>query len=353
MRPDFSKLRHFWLLWALYSLVVAILLFAIFELGIFALSRQPQWLRSWGPKRALRSVYLQRREVIQASAQCARWDEELSYTLRPGQCRFSNVEFSTEYRINQTGLRDDRSSLVGPQVIVLGDSHAMGWGVEQEETFAQLLERSTDLRVLNAAISSYGTAREMLMLRRLDTSQLRLLVVQYGQNDFHENGSFLGTDGESKRQPPKRFKRSVDQHLKNRRYRLGQYLLSCLRLEDRPVSLLPAPHRDGEEAKRFLDVLLGATALPPKVPVLVFEINGYARNDRGFGNALRRLLAERQIERQIEVMNVADFLTTEHYHVLDDHLAAAGHRQLATAIEGRLGSLLASADSEPGGQQPD
>ena len=54
---------------------------------------------------------------------------------------------------------------------MLGDSHAMGWGVEQEEALPQVLARKSGRKVLNAAVSSYGTVREMLMLDRLDTSR--------------------------------------------------------------------------------------------------------------------------------------------------------------------------------------
>jgi len=41
------------------------------------------------------------------------------------------VEFTNEVRVNHLGVRDDEASLVAPDVIVIGDSHAMGWGVDQ------------------------------------------------------------------------------------------------------------------------------------------------------------------------------------------------------------------------------
>lgn len=329
-----------WLPWTLYSLVVALAFLGIFEFGLLALSHKPQWIGAWGPRDALRSVYMQRRSVIQSEPDCAHWDAELSYILRPGTCTFDNLEFTTEYRINSAGLRDDEASLDGPEVIVVGDSHAMGWGVEQEQNFAALLEDSTGLKVLNAAISSYGTARELALLGRLDTSRLRLLIVQYGQNDFAENEAYLGSGRQFEQRPPQRFQTAVADHRANRRYRPGMYLASWLRSGQEPVGMTPAPKRDRREATNFLDVLIGNPALPPGVPVLVFEINGYARNDDGFSRALEQLLATRQLDRRIEVLKVADLLGPGDYFVLDDHLASAGHRRLASAIEAHLAGLL-------------
>ena len=53
-------------------------------------------------------------KMAQYLPECARYDEDLSYTLRPGTCRFKNREFDVELRINSAGLRDDESSLARP-----------------------------------------------------------------------------------------------------------------------------------------------------------------------------------------------------------------------------------------------
>ena len=93
--------------------------------------------------------------------------------------------------MNSLGVRDDEASLASPRIIVAGDSYAMGWGVDQEKTFAQLLEKETGTRVLNAGISSYGTAREMALLKRVDLSRLAFLIIQYSDNDYIENKGFV------------------------------------------------------------------------------------------------------------------------------------------------------------------
>ena len=130
------------------------------------------------------------RSIIQFEPACSQYDPELTYVLKPGQCTFENLEFRTELQINRLGLRDDDAALEAPEVVVLGDSYAMGWGVNQDETFSQVLARSTGQKVLNAGVSSYGTVREKRLLKRLDTSRMKTLVVQYNSTDAVENWVF-------------------------------------------------------------------------------------------------------------------------------------------------------------------
>ena len=85
----------------------------------------------------------QDRKMMQYLADCARYDNELAYTLKPGSCQVASREFDVGYRINSAGARDEEASLESPQVVVIGDSHAMGWGVAQEHTFPELLENRT------------------------------------------------------------------------------------------------------------------------------------------------------------------------------------------------------------------
>src|SRR5262245_1272614 len=83
--------------------------------------------------RMARSYHLnQERRLIQFQPECATYDPGLTYTLIPSSaCTVASREFSVEYRANRLGLRDDDASLVKPEIVVLGDSHAMGWGVAE------------------------------------------------------------------------------------------------------------------------------------------------------------------------------------------------------------------------------
>src|SRR3954454_7981279 len=54
--------------------------------------------------------------VIQLNAECAQFDPELAYILRPGMCTFSNPGYRNQYRINRLGVRDDDESLERPAI---------------------------------------------------------------------------------------------------------------------------------------------------------------------------------------------------------------------------------------------
>ena len=82
---------------------------------------------------------------------------------------------------------------------MLGDSHAMGLGVPDEDAFASLVESDLNRKTLNASMSSFGTAREMMLFQsldvRLDLSNLEYVVLQYCDNDVRENVAYAKSGG--------------------------------------------------------------------------------------------------------------------------------------------------------------
>lgn len=157
------------------QLRVCLVIFSLIELGLALALRMPP--SHWAFRDALDAWYMDwERSIVQYEPACARYDAELTYTLRPGTCWFANREFDVELRINSLGVRDDEAALTAPEIVVLGDSFTMGWGVAQEQAFPHRLARLTGRRVLNAGVSSYGTARELEMYRRVDRKATTHLI---------------------------------------------------------------------------------------------------------------------------------------------------------------------------------
>ena len=161
---------------AIIGAVIAVLV--LLELYMLVLVRNPSLLRRC-PQSIMNSmghlyVFSGERRIMQFLNGCGRFDEGLGYSLNPGEFTFSGREFSNRYRINSLGVRDDESSLEHPEVVVAGDSFAVGWGVEQDEMFSRVLERMLGMDVLNTAVPSYGTVREMKMLGRLNRERMNL-----------------------------------------------------------------------------------------------------------------------------------------------------------------------------------
>ncbi|MEO1264045.1 MAG: hypothetical protein AAFZ15_34890, partial [Bacteroidota bacterium] len=74
------------------------------------------------------------RDYIVYDENRGRYDEKVFYTLKPGKFKYNNMEFTSSYEVNEKGFRDDKVSLDFPEIIFLGDSYTMGWGVEQDES---------------------------------------------------------------------------------------------------------------------------------------------------------------------------------------------------------------------------
>ncbi len=119
--------------------------------------------------------------------------------LRPGERfhhRSSDGEW--EFRINSTGLRNDRE-FARPKpsgvfrVLCLGDSHTQGYEVRQEHTFAAVLERfliAHGLRaeVINAGVSGFGTAEQVAYLESEGVKwQPDAVVLGFFANDYEDN----------------------------------------------------------------------------------------------------------------------------------------------------------------------
>jgi hypothetical protein len=223
----------------------------------------------------------------------------------------------------------------------------MGWGVEQEETFPQRLEALLGRRVLNASVSSYGTARELQALRGVDLSALEWLVVQYSRNDVLENAEFELSNGRlaiSSRDDYEAARASIERATayfpgKHVGGLVGLALRGAARWESTAIEQALARYSPAREAHLLLRALSRADLPWARLRLLFVEINGRARNRPAFANALRRQLAAGRAPLPAVgsyVLSSHELVGEEHYYVLDDHMRPEGHRRIAEAIARRI-----------------
>ena len=272
------------------------------------------------------------------------YDSILSYTLEKNSVyQHSNIEFSNEIRANSIGLRDDEASLSQPDVICLGDSYTMGWGVDNKKSFPELIEQGTGLKTLNAGMTSYGTARELLLLNRLDTSNLKYLVIQYYYNDGAENAKFL----ENKRYLPIGTQKTMDfrftGHELARKYFPFKYSLTLARmyLRDRIYTRRPTPgdrplNYVSQDANAFLQILSKANINFNKVKVIITDINRYPSYDHHFLDTVQNLVTNGEYAddfiRSLRIIKFPKLNDQRYFFPLDNHLNEAGHALIATNI---------------------
>ena len=149
-----------------------------------------------------RSVYfgVPLRNIIQHDPNCFQSSRDLIYEPKPkSTCIQNNIEHKVSIRFERHGNRSNgpSSQKTSFQSALIGDSHAMGWGVSDDETISAHLSKQGH-QTLNLAVSSYGTARELHRLaiwantNPTEYSNIKNIIIQYCDNDFEENKRFAG-----------------------------------------------------------------------------------------------------------------------------------------------------------------
>jgi hypothetical protein len=143
-------------------------------------------------------------------------DEYRHHRLVPNSyAEFRRRDFSYIQRVNSLGLRGREVPAEKPtnsyRIVMLGDSFTMGMGVEDDQTFSVLVERSLkqdgakcgrSIEVLNAGVDSYAPILSFLQLKRdlwplkPDMVVLNLDVSDLVQESAYRRESVRGPDGE-------------------------------------------------------------------------------------------------------------------------------------------------------------
>lgn len=120
--------------------------------------------------------------------------DKIIFDLIPNlDVRFQKVALRT----NSCGMRGPEISLVKPKdtfrIVLLGDSFAFGWGVEEEKIFARVMERVLNekhagrlrFEVLNLGVPGYSTFQEVARFKELGLDfDPDAVLVYFVQNDF-------------------------------------------------------------------------------------------------------------------------------------------------------------------------
>jgi len=265
---------------------------------------------------------------------CIQPDPDLIYVPSHGTCAFDDIEFKTTLTFTAEG-RETGPKPAGTGIAVIGDSHAMGWGVNDTETFAAHLQALSSRPVYNLGVASYGTARELIRLQKSGVlDKVDTVVLQYCNNDRGENLQFDGASRQALHdtvfgpKPPPIQPNRLAQLADGYGYALGapfRSLSETLRrknFEPHYEVLMPVleKHRELLAGKR----------------VIVFYANPYGQRYRNFPSGPDAMIPN------VEFVDLG--LTPVDHRKLDNHMTPAGHRKAAERLHAYL-------SAEPAGKQ--
>ena len=271
-------------------------------------------------------------KIWQINKNCSKFDKNLLYAPAVGECLFSNPEFITKLNFDRNRRLNMIDDDIGDDeniIAVLGDSIAMGWGVNDDETFSYNLQKLINKKVINLGVSSYGTVRE---IKRLKLSkfydQVDTVIIQYHLNDFAENKDLDINKTYSQEEYEKYFK-SKENNLNIVIFLLKNYKKSLRLLfshlndlffeNDRKEKYNLTEHLDN------LEKVINLNLKGEGKRVIVFLINPPHQEI---------IYEENKKYENFEFMNFK--VQKEHLFVIDDHINKTGHRYIGKKLSSYL-----------------
>jgi hypothetical protein len=255
---------------------------------------------------------------------------------------FSNREFSDSFRTNKAGFRDDDSSLIQPEILCVGDSYTLGWGNSQLGNLPALVEERTGLKTLNAAMSSYGTARELIQLGRVDFSKVKYIFWQYCDNDADENKAYLDNKYTLPILPEKQFDSTVEMYQWGRKYFPFRHSLTLCKLYLRKLLFGRAiprstsvPASEITQAKSFLEIIRKSPIDFSRVKLIVFALRPYPL-EKNFVKQLDQVANtspyREAFKGNVVTIDASTIVKKDDYYILDVHIKLEGNRKIADAL---------------------
>ena len=332
------------IVYIIYLLVVVLAVFGSIEVALNYLMNHPEKCPEKWKDIIIRYYKDHDTYFIQQEEDMAQYDSTLFYTLKPGKFTFYNREFSTPYVVNSIGVRDDEASLNYPKIVMVGDSYGMGWGVDQDKTYASLVEKELGVKVLNTAISSYGTPREMKMLDRVKTDSLDYLVIQYCPNDYIEIAEYIRHNHQLVVSPQSTYD-SICKVVKDRThyypFKTTRELLPMLLNEKPKVDSLTDGKMNKKPvkppvnvAKGFLDAIRYSSNLPSHTKIYIFTLHEKGFTNYFLENVSKTLNMEfsSSLHDRITFLDFSTVLKPEDYFVLDIHVNESAHQIIADTL---------------------
>ena len=305
--------------------IVLLIFSVLFSISFIALEKNII-LKSFGLIHLQRLIYFGgKRNLWMVNNECAEYDQHLIYIPKNGACNFNNTEFKTILNFNKYGRINDLSSdellKKSGAIALLGDSFAMGWGVNDDETFSVLLEKKVNKKVFNTAVASYGTYRQLIRFERLNLHKyVDTIIIQYNNNDLDENKFFQENNFKKNRETFEFLSQISKKDKKKLFEQIGPSIKFSLA---RVYSFFFLYKNDFKEHQDYLIKLINKFENVKNKRIIIFYLNhlnkkfkNYPLNQDEFPN--------------IEFIEIN--LDKKHFFLLDQHINRQGHEKVAEKL---------------------
>ncbi len=262
------------------------------------------------------------REIWQSNEQCIEFDKDLVFVPKKTSCKLKNVEFNTTLTFDEYGRYSEHpKNSTNDGIVVLGDSHAMGWGVNDNDTFAALLEKKINKPVYNLAVSGYGTPRELIRLEKSNLiDKVDTIIIQYCYNDYGENKNFRINEEDVAKQKFNIVGKSKPISFLKKLRKSFRYSLKI------PIDILTDKNQlmDFNDHRELLESKLKESLILKDKKIIIFYVNGYDMKFKNFPN-----------EKSNDFKNLTyyDFdIGLKYTYKIDGHLSDVGHRYVAKEL---------------------
>lgn len=270
------------------------------------------------------------RKLWNIDPNCSRYDKDLLYAPLEGKCKFSNPEFQTTLNFDKyrrLNLVDDNIDEKEKIIITLGDSFTMGWGVENDETFAYNLQKIINQKTLNLGVASYGTVREIKRLKlNKFYEQAKTIIIQYHVNDIYENKSLDINKSYSREDYDKYF--SSRENNTSKIIYILRYYKKSFRLLFSHINDIIFKKKEIHNLNthlEYLEKIINQNLKDQDKRIIVFLVkephqNFIYKKEKNFAN-FEFLIIDTQ---------------KEHFFIIDDHLNVNGHKYIAKRLANYL-----------------
>mgnify|MGYP001265335124 CR=1 FL=1 len=261
------------------------------------------------------------RNIWQSNPDCVEYDKDLIFIPRHGECEFNNVEFKTKISFNEYGRFSYHPNKNKKGIAVLGDSFAMGWGVNDDETFSAILEKQINQSVYNLAVSGYGTRRELIRLSKSNLlSKIDTIILQYCYNDYGENFSLEKNSSEDSNNKFNIITSGKEISFWTKLRKSIRYSVTI------PIDLITKKNAiiDFKDHRTILVDLIKKYPEISNKRIIIFYVNGPNIKFSNFSN----------LNDQSKNFTFVDIsLNKEHYFKIDNHLNLSGHKHIAKELK--------------------